>query len=70
MGNFSKGDDVGCWCCFPPFVENATIRNIRNIMEEAIQNLLRQAVRALCGGSDSNDDQLKEEIANISTTGK
>jgi hypothetical protein len=39
-------------------------------MEEAIQNLLRQAVRALCGGSDSNDDQLKEEIANISTTGK
>ncbi|KAH6700678.1 hypothetical protein BKA61DRAFT_620970 [Leptodontidium sp. MPI-SDFR-AT-0119] len=38
-------------------------------MEEAIQSLLRQAVRALCGGSDSNDDQLKEEIANISRTG-
>jgi len=57
-------------CCFPPFTEDATTRNIRNIMEEAIQNLLRQAVRTLCGGSDGNDDQLKEEIANISRTGK
>jgi hypothetical protein len=40
-------------------------------MEEVtIQNLLRQAIRELCGVSDGNDGQLKEEIAHISKTGK
>jgi hypothetical protein len=38
--------------------------------EVTIQNLLRQAIRELCGVSDGNDDRLREEIAHISKTGK
>jgi hypothetical protein len=43
---------------------------MRNIMEEAIQILLHQAICALCGGSDGSDNQLTEEITNIPRTGQ
>jgi hypothetical protein len=42
-------------------------------MEEAIQNLVRQKiceVLTLCGISDGNDEQFKEEVVRISRIGK
>jgi hypothetical protein len=45
-------------------------KNLLILAPAKISKALRQAIRELCGVSDGNDGQLKEEIAHISKTGK